>query len=492
MVSYLALMPKRTFAKGFLASSLAVGISRILGFFREILIASLFGASYLTDAFFLAWKIPNLFRRVLGEGALEKVLLPMLGKEIDKKFVENLLFFLTVSSLSLALLISFLSEWIVKFLTGTQNEDFLENAETFLGIMAFYLPFAVINAFYSSLLQYKKAFFVSYFSSAVFNLTVILFTLFFYPLWGISSLVCGVILGGLLQVAFILPFAEREAVFFIPKVGFHPKLKKFLVNIVPSFFSAGVGQISTLAEAFFATLSGGGVLSHLNYAFRLFQLPISLIGVTSSRVSLSYLSGKSYSPDLRHLEFSLKKYLIKGGEIALFFAIPTMIGIVFYSKEAVSLVYERGEFSPSDTSEVSLYLSLYSVGLIPSILYGLVSNIFYSKGKFYLSFFLSLLWVLVEITIPAVGIAIFNLGGWVIALAHSVGAWIVFFTLCGVSRSCGIFIRPLLRLKRFIPIWALTAFFLALTEEVTDKLLTSAVILFTALVYLFLFKRFYL
>ncbi|RTZ68282.1 MAG: hypothetical protein DSZ30_04445, partial [Aquificaceae bacterium] len=145
--------------------------------------------------------------------------------------------------------------------------------------MAFYLPFAVINAFYSSLLQYKKAFFVSYFSSAVFNIAVILFTLFFYPLWGIFSLVYGVILGGLLQVAFTLTFAKRKEVFFTPKVGFHPKLKKFLVNIVPSFFSAGVGQISTLAEAFFATLSGGGVLSHLNYAFRLFQLPISLIGV---------------------------------------------------------------------------------------------------------------------------------------------------------------------------------------------------------------------
>ena len=485
-------MSKTSFAKGFLGGALAIGISRILGFFREVLIASLFGASYLTDAFFLAWKIPNIFRRVLGEGALEKVLLPMLGKEIDKKFVGNLLFFLTLSSISFALLISFLSEWIAKFLAGTQEEDFIENTSTFLGIMAFYLPFAVINAFYSSLLQYKKAFFVSYFSSAVFNIAVILFTLFFYPLWGIFSLVYGVILGGLLQVAFTLTFAKRKEVFFTPKVGFHPKLKKFSVNIVPSFFSAGVGQISTLAEAFFATLSGGGVLSHLNYAFRLFQLPISLIGVTSSRVSLSYLSGKRYSPNLRHLEFSLKKYLLKGGEIALFFAIPTLVGILFYSQPTVSLVYERGEFSPSDTSEVSLYLSLYSLGLIPSILYGLVSNIFYSKGRFYLSFSLSLLWVLAEITIPAVGIAIFNLGGWVIALAHSVGAWIVFFTLCGVSRSCGIFARVVVRLKRFIPLWVLTAFFLALTGGVANKFLTLAVIVFTALVYLFLFKRFYL
>ncbi|RTZ68283.1 MAG: hypothetical protein DSZ30_04450 [Aquificaceae bacterium] len=121
-------MSKTSFAKGFLGGALAIGISRILGFFREVLIASLFGASYLTDAFFLAWKIPNIFRRVLGEGALEKVLLPMLGKEIDKKFVGNLLFFLTLSSISFALLISFLSEWIAKFLAGTQEEDFIEKA----------------------------------------------------------------------------------------------------------------------------------------------------------------------------------------------------------------------------------------------------------------------------------------------------------------------------------------------------------------------------
>jgi putative peptidoglycan lipid II flippase len=485
-------MPKSSFARGFLGASTAVGISRILGFVREVLIASLFGASYITDAFFLAWKIPNIFRRVLGEGALEKVLLPMLGAGVNKKFLAHLLGFLIISSLSLALSISLLSEWIVKLLAGTQKEDFVENAQTFLGIMIFYLPFAVVNAFFATLLQYRKAFFVSYLSSAVFNLAVILFTLFFYRLWGILAPVWGVIVGGLLQVGFILFFAGRKGVLIFPKLGFHPKLKHFLVNIVPSFFSAGVGQISTLAEAFFATLSGGGVLSYLNYAFRLFQLPISLIGVTSSRVSLSYLSGKVYSPDLKSLEFPLKKYLLKGGEIALFFAIPTFIGILFYAQPTVSLVYQRGAFSDRDSAEVALYLTLYSLGLIPAVLYGLVSNIFYSKGRFYLSFFLSLVWVFSEVTIGAVGVVLLKLGGWVIALAHSVGAWVVFLTLCGVSRSCFIFVRALWRLKRFVPLWVFTALFLALTGGIGNPLLTAVVILSTALVYLFLFKKLYL
>ena len=485
-------MPKSSFARGFLGASLAVGISRILGFFREVLIASLFGASYLTDAFFLAWKIPNIFRRVLGEGALEKVFLPMLGHQMDKNFLSHLMFFLIFSSLSLAVSISVLSGWIVKLLAGTHEEGFIENAQTFLGIMVFYLPFAVVNAFFASLLQYKRAFFLSYLSSAVFNLAVILFTISFYQIWGIEALVWGVIVGGLLQVGFILFFANRKGVLILPKLGFHPRLKHFLVNIVPSFFSAGIGQISTLAEAFFATLSGGGVLSHLNYAFRLFQLPISLIGVTSSRVSLSHLSGKSYSPALGVLEFSLKKYLLKGGEIALFFAIPTFIGILFYAQPTVSLVYERGAFSHRNSVEVALYLTLYSLGLIPAVLYGLVANIFYSKGRFYLSFFLSLVWVLSEVTLGAVGVVFLKLGGWVIALAHSVGAWLVFLTLCGFSRSCFIFVRALVRLKRFVPLWVFTALFLALAGGVENSFLTAAIILSTALVYLFIFKRLYL
>ena len=459
--------------------------SRILGFLREVLTAYYFGAGGLTDAFFLAWKIPNIFRRVLGEGALEKVFLPLLREGFEERFVRSVLGSLLSSSLLLVLLISSLSEDIVKIVSPEREEFFLKTASEYLALLIFYLPFAVLNAYYAALLQYRGAFFLSYLSSAIFNLTVIFFILLFAKTLGVKSLIFGVLSGGFLQVLYITLLARLKGVFYLPSFEIGEKLKRFFKNLIPSFASAGIGQFSTLVEAFYATSVGLGVLSSLYYAFRLFQLPVSLIGVASSRVGLVYISRVK-----RGFNFGLKKYVLKSSEMALFLAIPVSVSAFVYAEEVVKLVYQRGAFSLEDTQRVALFLKLYSLGIPAVVLNSNVSNIYYATGRFYTAFFLSLSWLASEILIPFLGIYLLNFGGWVIALAHSVGAWSSFLLLSVHSKSLGIFWRAFKRVFSYFPVWVLTVLFLETLKDGSDFLTLFAVIS-TAVFYLYLFKKRY-
>ena len=463
-----------------------------MGFFREVLVAYYFGAGALTDAFFLAWKIPNIFRRVLGEGALEKVFLPLLKGHFDRDFTRRVFFHLLVSSLGVSLLIALLSEEIVGLIAPPGGD--IEFASHLLGYLAFYLPFAVLSAFFSALLQYKKRFFLAYFSSALFNLTAIAFLLLFARSWGVYALVAGVLAGGMVQLLFSALVAYRFNLLFPPQAGIDDKVKEFFKNLLPSLGSLGVGQLSTLAEAFFATRSGVGVLSALYYAFRLFQLPVSVIGVSSSRVSLSYLAtaGDIFSKDPRRLEFTLKKYLIKGGEVALFFAVPALIGLLLFAEPIVKLVYQRGAFSTEDAHKVALYLQLYALGLPAAALQPLAANIFYIKERFYSVFLLSSVWLLVELLLPAVGLFYLHLGGWIIALAYSAGAWSSFLLLALFTKSLPLFWRSFRRLGRCYLYWLLTGVFLLLPPVRENPLLTLPAVGVVALFYLWRFKRVYL
>ena len=456
------------------------------------MVAYYLGATALTDAFFIAWKIPNIFRRVLGEGALEKVFLPLLKGGFDRGFVRRVFFHLLISSLGVSVLLTLLSEEIVELIAPGGGA--VKLASHLLGYLAFYLPFAVLSAFFSALLQYKRRFFLAYFSSALFNLTAIAFLLLFARRWGVYALVAGVLAGGLVQALFSVLAAYRFNLLFPPQAGIDSKVKELFKNLLPSLGSLGVGQLSTLAEAFFATRSGVGVLSALYYAFRLFQLPVSVIGVSSSRVSLSYLTtaGDIFSKDPRYLEFTLKKYLLKGGEVALFFAVPALIGLLLFAEPIVRLVYQRGAFSPEDTQRVALYLQLYALGLPAAALHPLAANIFYIKERFYIVFLLSSVWLAVELLLPAVGLFYLNLGGWIIALAYSSGAWSSFLTLALFTGSLPLFWRSFWRLKRCFIYWLLTAVFLLLPPIRENTLFTLPAVVAVALFYLWRFKKVYL
>jgi len=436
------------FSKNLLKGSFAVFISRILGFVREFLTAYYFGANYLTDAFFLAWKIPNIFRRILGEGAFDKVLLAYLKEGFDKTFLQRVLFWTLLSTLTLSIFISLLAEPLLSFIFPGADRQLLEEASNFLKIMSFYLPLISLTSFFAALLNYKGSFFIAFFHQALFNIAVLLSLLAFEKVLGIYSLVWGVIGGGILQLLFTLYFFYTKFGIIKPSFGWNEKVKSFFKNLLPSVGSVGIGQFSTLAEAFFASFAGGGTLSHLYYAFRLFMLPVSLIGIVGGRVNFTALVQNKHRK-----EESLKQALYG----TLFLTVPIVVLTLINGESAVKIIYQHGQFDEKDTRAVSLFLNIYILGLIPFNLYQLLLNLYHLERKFFKSFLLSLSIFLTEITVPAFGIFIFHLGGWIIALGTSLGFWIGFLTICWNLNYCPKLLEVIFLFKEELKLWFLTA-----------------------------------
>ena len=481
---------------GVLKAATAILTSRVLGFVREILTAAFFGAGVLTDAFFLAWKIPNIFRRVLGEGALEKVFIPYLGEGLGEDFKRSVFGYLLILASITVVVLEISAPFVVDLLSHSGNGLFLEKATLFLRILALYLLFAFINAYFSSLLLSKGAFFKPYLSQAIFNFTVIGFILLFHQVWGIYSLVIGAVAGGILQVLYIVLVAKSEGVAVLPSFRFHPILVKFFRDMLPSFASGGIGQLATLVEAFFATAVGGGVLSTLYYAFRLYQLPVSLVGVAVSRVSLSDLSSvkrrENGSNTAGGSEDSLtERRLKKAVEIGLFFAVPLFLALFFLSGSIVNAVYTRGAFTLEDATSTALFLKLYALGLPFAVSQSVLSNYYFVQKRFLTLFLLTLPWFLSELVLGGVGIFVFNFGGWIIPLAYSIGAMVTFFTVCISAELCSLVGKAFLELKRFVPLWIITAAVLIALERFLNgwtAIFCSAPL---GVLYLYLFKKTY-
>jgi putative peptidoglycan lipid II flippase len=353
-----------------------------------------------------------------------------------------------------------------------------------LKILSLYLFFAFLNAYFSALLVYKGVFFKSYFSQAIFNLTVIAFVLLFHKEWGILSLVWGAVFGGTLQVFYILLVSKGEGVFTLPSFEFNEKLKGFFKNLLPSFGSVGIGQLTTLAEAFLAAAAGSGVLSSLYYAFRLYQLPFGLVGVAVSRVALTDMAASTS-------ERALVGKLVKASEIALFFAVPAALYLSLGAEPIVKTVYARGAFGETDAGRTALYLSLYALGLPFAVLHSVLGNLFFVRKSFYTFFFLSLPWFLTEIVGGFLGVFVFKLGGGALAFSYALGAFISFLSACLFLRVCHPMVGTLRGMGKFLPLWGFSAFVLIFSRDL--KPLPFLVETFAgAAVYLWLFYRLYI
>jgi len=443
--------------RGSITSALGIGISRILGLVREVLTASFFGANLQTDAFFLAWKIPNIFRRILGEGGFNPIIIPTLGRlseEERKTYLSALFFYIALTSLAVSVILSLSAPFIVELISHETAKGFLENAILYLRLLSFYLFFASLNAFFMSFLQFKGKFFASYLSQAIFNLTVIGFILLFHPRWGILSIVYGALVGGLLQVLFVFYLYKKHGGELF--LNTHPlgEVKNFFKKLVPQIGSAGIGHLSTLVEAFFATAVGGGILSSLYYAMRIFQLGVSLVSVSLTNVSLSEVS--------KNKENALRE----GLKLAILLSVPASLGLFILSRDITEVIYRHGVFGEADTQRVSLYLSLYSLGLVPLTLFQVAKVKLYKSGKLEKAFLYSLLWFGVEITVAGVGIFLFHLGGWVIALSYTLGVSLTFLLFLlkeGLSNLLSLLreIKPI-----FYLLWVLEVLFLLGLKEI--------------------------
>ncbi len=372
------------------AVSSATLISRILGLVREQVLAAYFGAGFFTDAFLVAFRIPNLLRDLFAEGAMSASFVPNFtkhlkdfGKEDAMRLASTVINFLLVVLSAVTLFIFLFAKYLVFILASGFTPEKVELTVTLTRIMSPFLLFVALAAIFMGILNTFGRFFIPSFAPAVFNICLILAGIFLSPLMPriglepIVSMAIGALAGGLGQLAIQIPSAW--------KVGFkhrfsasltHPGLKKILILMIPATFGLAVTQISILVDNQIASFYGDGPVSWINYSFRIMMLPIGLFGVAIATANLAAVSKDASRKDIP----ALKETLSKSIRLAGLLTIPSTVGIIVLREPIIKILYERGRFGNFDTIQTSKVLLFFAIGLYAYSLIKIMVPTYYALG----------------------------------------------------------------------------------------------------------------
>jgi len=359
-------------------------ISRILGFIRDMIIAWFFGAGLLSDAFFVAFRLPNLFRRLFGEGSLTVAFIPVFSEHISKYGKEEafLLAKSAVRMLSVILAITAIigiitAPGIVQIMAPGFTGAKFSTTVTLTRIMFPYIFFICLVALSMGILNVLGHFAAPALAPVLLNLSIIAAVLFISPALSepVIGLAFGVIIGGILQLLLQLPFLIQKGFYFWQKAGiYHPGLKKIGKMMLPAVFGAAVYQINMLISTLLASFLAEGSVSYLYYADRLVQFPLGIFAISMSVAILPSLSRQAESRDMHALTDTFS-YAIK---LIFFITIPAMTGLIVLRQPIVALLFERGAFDPVSTRLTADALLYFSLGLWAFSAVRIVVSTFYA------------------------------------------------------------------------------------------------------------------
>jgi putative peptidoglycan lipid II flippase len=369
--------------KSIFTNSSGILVSRVLGFLRDLLTASILGANIYSDIFFVAFKLPNLFRRIFAEGAFTQAFIPSYAKSKYKVRFSSIIFLQLIAFLLiLSLLVSLFSSYITKAIALGFDSATIELASPLVAINFYYLPLIFIVTFMAALLQYKHHFATTAYATSLLNLALIAallisknmdkYEITFY-------LSYGVLIGGILQVLVHLLAIKK---YNLCKIFTFKKHKKKEENrFYKSFFGATMGSstahISAFLDTWLASFLVSGSISYLYYANRVFQLPLALFAIATS-IALFPMIAKS----IKNKDEQKALYLMKKSSLILLglLGVATLIGVVF-NQFIIELLFQRGAFTQTDTQNTALILTMYLIGLIPFGLAKIFSLWLYAHEK---------------------------------------------------------------------------------------------------------------
>ncbi len=351
--------------------SFLTAISRILGLSREIIIAYLFGAGTATDAFFVAFRLPNLLRRLFAEGSITISFIPIFagylrkeGEDSAKRFASSAFTVISITLIIVTLLgIIFADGFVFLIAPG-----FFKNPEKFaltvrLTQIMFPFIFSIgLVALFAGILNTYNHFITPALSPIFLNLSIIATTFILYSSFQepIYSLAVGVLIGSFVQlVVQIPPLLKRGYRFKLLIKPVHPGLREAGRLFVPAVFGAAVYQINLLVTTFLASFLSEGSVAFLWYAGRFFELPLGIFAVSVAVVSLPNLS--FLASENRMDEF--KKSLNYGLALTFFITIPAMLGLMIFVEPIIRIFYEVGRFTSRDTLNTASALFYYAPGL---------------------------------------------------------------------------------------------------------------------------------
>ena len=401
--------------------------SRLTGFFRDVLFANYLGANMLSDAFLFAYRLPNLFRRIFAEGAVNSVLIPMFinqQKENEHRAVE---FFWSVFLIFL-LLTSILSIFIFIFkfdVVSVLAPGFIDNKDQFifagqlLTITFPFLIFVTLSAILSSILNINGKFFLPSFLSVILNTCMIL-AIFLFKSNAHFAIAWSLIVAGAIQLSLL--FINLKSLNLIWKLSINgiisniQNLKIFLKRFSLSVFGSGIVQLNIFISMIFASLVGEGTISHLYYADRIIDLPFALIAVAISITLLPYLSKNILNEEKNADAFN--QTII----FCLIFSIPSVVGLYYLSFDIVNILFGRGEFLSSDVLVTSNILIVYSLSL-PGYMFAKICNqVFFSNERVDLPVFASIPTFLLNLILCFFFYQ--SLGAIGLAIASTISVWL--------------------------------------------------------------------
>jgi putative peptidoglycan lipid II flippase len=364
--------------KTIFTNSFGILFSRILGFIRDILIATYLGANVYSDIFFIAFKLPNLFRRIFAEGAFTQVFLPAFTRSRQKSVFSVHIFTLFLSIiLILTLLVNIAPSLATKALAIGFNPHTIEIAAPYVAINFYYLILIFTVTFLSTLLQYKNHFATTAFATALLNISLICAVLLskdhskavivYYLSWGVVA-------GGILQlIAHIIAIIKLDLLkifiggfkyFRIKTLSITKDIAKFKKEFLPAIWGNSTAQVSAFLDTWLASFLFSGSISYLYYSNRVFQLPLALFAIATSIAIFPRISRFiKQKKDDEALAYMQKAFWFLASVLML-----STLGGFILSTQIVHLLFQRGAFSAQDTAHTAFVLKMYMLGLLP---YGL-------------------------------------------------------------------------------------------------------------------------
>nr|6CC4_A Chain A, soluble cytochrome b562, lipid II flippase MurJ chimera [Escherichia coli] len=375
------------YLKSLAAVSSMTMFSRVLGFARDAIVARIFGAGMATDAFFVAFKLPNLLRRIFAEGAFSQAFVPILaeykskqGEDATRVFVSYVSGLLTLALAVVTVAGMLAAPWVIM----VTAPGFADTADKFaltsqlLKITFPYILLISLASLVGAILNTWNRFSIPAFAPTLLNISMIGFALFAAPYFNppVLALAWAVTVGGVLQLVYQLPHLKKIGMLVLPRINFHDAgAMRVVKQMGPAILGVSVSQISLIINTIFASFLASGSVSWMYYADRLMEFPSGVLGVALGTILLPSLS-KSFASG-NHDEYN--RLMDWGLRLCFLLALPSAVALGILSGPLTVSLFQYGKFTAFDALMTQRALIAYSVGLIGLIVVKVLAPGFYSR-----------------------------------------------------------------------------------------------------------------
>ncbi|GGC99365.1 murein biosynthesis integral membrane protein MurJ [Vreelandella lutescens] len=379
--------PRRGLMRSGLVVSAMTMLSRVMGLVRDVVVATLLGAGNGSDAFFVAFKIPNFLRRLFAEGAFNQAFVPVLSEYSTQRTRQEIRELLNAVAGSLTALLALITAlamlgapWLVwVFAPGFgRDPEKLAMTADMLRLTFPYLLLISLTAFSGSVLNTWNRFAVPAFTPVLLNLSLIGAALFLMPLMEepAMALAWGVLIAGAAQLAFQVPFLMRLGLLPTPWPNFaHDGVKRILKLMVPALFGVSVSQINLLLDTVLASLLAAGSVSWLYYSDRLVELPLGVFGVAIGTIILPALSKRHVEQSTEHFSAMLDWAI----RVVLLLGVPAALALAVLAEPFLITLFHYGAMTDNDIQMAAMSLRAYAFGLVAFMLIKVLAPGFFAR-----------------------------------------------------------------------------------------------------------------